>query len=182
MEILGRNNKKSTNICCIIRKQYVIDKIACDDTIAVSLNCPFLISLSVFSNNYYKTRYIFLSGCADLFTFKENSIVLRDTIDYELYNFCKLTVKVNMNEHQIPVLIVCTKCTFHLYYNRSVVSSTNKTNRHDITEILLEVALNIIKKPKTYHIISSVVLKTKQVKIQCEYQVFMNGKHQNVLI
>jgi hypothetical protein len=98
MEILGRNNKKSTNICCIIRKQYVINKIACDDTIAVSLNCPFLISLSVFSNNYYKTRYIFLSGCADLFTFKENSIVLRDTIDYELYNFCKLTVKVNMNE------------------------------------------------------------------------------------
>jgi len=29
-------------------------------------------------------------------------------------------------------------------FNRSVVSSTNKTDRHDIIEILLKVALNII--------------------------------------
>ena len=29
-------------------------------------------------------------------------------------------------------------------YGRSVVSSTNKTDRHDITEILLKVALNTI--------------------------------------
>jgi hypothetical protein len=30
-------------------------------------------------------------------------------------------------------------------YNRSVVSSTNKTDRDDITEIFLKVALNTIK-------------------------------------
>ena len=88
--------------------------------------------------------------------------MLRDTIDYELYNFCKLTVKVNMNEHQIPVLIVCTRCTLHLYYDRSVVSSTNKTDRHDIAEILLEVALNTITKTKNipYNFISGAQNKT----------------------
>jgi len=32
-------------------------------------------------------------------------------------------------------------------YDRSVVSSTNKTDRHDITEILFKVALNAIIQP-----------------------------------
>ena len=34
----------------------------------------------------------------------------------------------------------------------SPVSSTNKTDRHDITEILLKVALNIINQPKPAYV------------------------------
>jgi hypothetical protein len=34
----------------------------------------------------------------------------------------------------------------------TLVSSTKKTDRHDITEILLKVALNNINQPTTYHI------------------------------
>ena len=36
--------------------------------------------------------------------------------------------------------------------DRSVVSSTNKTDRHDITEILLKVTLSTIKKQKQTNI------------------------------
>jgi hypothetical protein len=46
--------------------------------------------------------------------------------------------------------------------DRSVVSSTNKTDRHDIAEILLEVALRTIKKTKNipYNFISGAQNKT----------------------
>jgi hypothetical protein len=40
------------------------------------------------------------------------------------------------------------------------VSSTNKIDRHDIAEILLKVALNIIKQNKQQHIIKQI----KQIK------------------
>jgi hypothetical protein len=36
----------------------------------------------------------------------------------------------------------------------SPVSSTNKADRHDITEILLKVALNIIKQTNKHNILS----------------------------
>ena len=50
---------------------------------------------------------------------------------------------------RIPLMERCTRYNIMWYKNsvtcgRSVVSSTNKTNRHDITEILLEVSLNTI--------------------------------------
>jgi hypothetical protein len=41
---------------------------------------------------------------------------------------------------------VCQRFAADLWFSQSTpLSSTNKTDRHDITEILLEVALNIIK-------------------------------------
>jgi len=40
------------------------------------------------------------------------------------------------------------------------VSSTNKTDYHDITEILLKVALNMINQTKPYHSYPSLVRKT----------------------
>jgi hypothetical protein len=38
------------------------------------------------------------------------------------------------------------------------VSSTNKTDRHDITEILLKVALNTINQTKANHLLSMCLL------------------------
>ena len=45
------------------------------------------------------------------------------------------------------------------------VSSTNKTNRHDITEILLKMSLNIIKNPQLKYIFIYLYKKTKNNKI-----------------
>jgi hypothetical protein len=47
----------------------------------------------------------------------------------------------------------------------SLVSSTNKTDRHDITEILLKVALNIITQPPIYILHSRLPLSSYQLKI-----------------
>jgi hypothetical protein len=46
------------------------------------------------------------------------------------------------------VIKVCQLLATILWFSSGIlVSSTNKTDRHDITEILLKVALNTINKP-----------------------------------
>ena len=44
------------------------------------------------------------------------------------------------------------------------VSSTNKTNRHDINEILLKVALNTIKQAKHYTLYIDIIFVQQQRK------------------
>jgi hypothetical protein len=49
------------------------------------------------------------------------------------------------------------------------VSATNKTDRHDITEILLKVALNTIKQTKTYNTCAP----SSVMKMKYKYYMFL---------
>jgi hypothetical protein len=51
-----------------------------------------------------------------------------------------------MTEEDVKTSILCTaiSCDRSMFFPGTLVYSTNKTDSHDITEILLKVALNII--------------------------------------
>jgi hypothetical protein len=55
--------------------------------------------------------------------------------------FTTAVVSSDLDQGEVYIIM----CFLLVTWDRSVVFSTNKTNRHDITEILLKVALNTIK-------------------------------------
>ena len=67
-------------------------------------------------------------------------------------------------------------CDMSVDFSCARVSSTNKTDRHDITEILLKVALNTIKQPNKrnyfrYNLIVYLSLKIKKINESFENKV-----------
>ena len=85
--------------------------------------------------------------------------VMRPDLQLPIYNQCLSPLML-----WVPISIrarcttICDKgcqwlATFRWFSPGPPVSSTNETDRHDITEILLKVALNTIKQTnnKTYH-------------------------------
>jgi hypothetical protein len=68
---------------------------------------------------------------------------------YECISSLKLWAKIPLRRGALDTTLcdkVCQWLTTGLWFSRgTAVSSTNKTDRHDMTEILLKVALNTIK-------------------------------------
>ena len=59
-------------------------------------------------------------------------------------------MNLTKNLIELKLYIIPTKSLIEPKPDRSVVFSTNKTDHHDITELLLKVALNTINQPYFY--------------------------------
>jgi hypothetical protein len=77
----------------------------------------------------------------------ENTITL-----IQIIKTCALLIfYANYDVLMSPIIKTCALLTFYANYDVLMshkASSTNKTDRHDITEMLLKVALNIINQTK----------------------------------
>jgi hypothetical protein len=109
-------------------------------------------------NNYKKYLHVYVNNTVPFLPFKQLKLIYQNLINLvNQVNLINLVNQVNFKQVQIPMCL-CYNLKILLYWMSDTgtpVSSTNKTDCQDITEILLKVELSTINqtKPNRIHML-----------------------------